>query len=46
MIGAGYGENARAALITRGLAELSRLIVAHGGRAETAAGLSGLATLC
>jgi glycerol-3-phosphate dehydrogenase (NAD(P)+) len=45
VIGAGYGENARAALITRGLAELSRLIVAQGGRAETAAGLSGLGDL-
>jgi glycerol-3-phosphate dehydrogenase (NAD(P)+) len=43
--GAGIGENARAALITRGLAELSRLITAHGGRAETAAGLSGLGDL-
>jgi glycerol-3-phosphate dehydrogenase (NAD(P)+) len=43
--GAGYGENARAALITRGLAELSRLIVAQGGRAETATGLSGLGDL-
>ena len=43
--GAGLGENARAALITRGLAELSRLIVAQGGRAETAAGLSGLGDL-
>ena len=45
VIGAGYGENARAALVTRGLAELSRLIVAQGGRAETAAGLSGLGDL-
>ena len=45
VIGAGYGENARAALITRGLAELSRLIVAQGGRAETAAGLSGMGDL-
>jgi glycerol-3-phosphate dehydrogenase (NAD(P)+) len=43
--GAGYGENARAALITRGLAELARLIVAQGGRAETASGLSGLGDL-
>jgi glycerol-3-phosphate dehydrogenase (NAD(P)+) len=43
--GGGYGENARAALITRGLAELSRLIVAQGGRPETAAGLSGLGDL-
>jgi glycerol-3-phosphate dehydrogenase (NAD(P)+) len=45
LTGAGYGENARAALITRGLAELSRLIVAMGGRAETASGLSGLGDL-
>ncbi len=43
--GAGLGENARAALVTRGLAELSRLTVALGGRAETAAGLSGLGDL-
>ena len=43
--GAGLGENARAALITRGLAELSRLVLALGGRAETAAGLSGLGDL-
>ncbi|MBY0338197.1 MAG: NAD(P)H-dependent glycerol-3-phosphate dehydrogenase, partial [Acetobacteraceae bacterium] len=43
--GAGLGENARAALITRGLAELSRLVVALGGRADTAAGLSGLGDL-
>ncbi|RVT98769.1 NAD(P)-dependent glycerol-3-phosphate dehydrogenase [Rhodovarius crocodyli] len=43
--GAGFGENARAALITRGLAELSRLVLALGGRAETAAGLSGLGDL-
>ncbi len=45
VMGAGLGENARAALVTRGLAELSRLIVAQGGRAETAAGLSGLGDL-
>jgi glycerol-3-phosphate dehydrogenase (NAD(P)+) len=43
--GAGFGENARAALITRGLAELSRLVVAQGGRAETVGGLSGLGDL-
>lgn len=43
--GAGFGENARAALITRGLAELSRLILAEGGRAETASGLAGLGDL-
>jgi len=43
--GAGLGENARAALITRGLAELSRLTVALGGRADTVMGLSGLGDL-
>ena len=45
VIGAGLGENARAALITRGLAELARLVVALGGRAETVMGLSGLGDL-
>ena len=45
VIGAGLGENARAALVTRGLAELSRLTVALGGRQETVAGLSGLGDL-
>ena len=45
VIGAGLGENARAALVTRGLAELMRLAVALGGRAETVAGLSGLGDL-
>ncbi len=44
-IGAGYGENARAALVTRALAEIARLAVALGGRAETVAGLSGLGDL-
>lgn len=44
-IGAGLGENARAALITRGVAELGRLIAALGGRAATAAGLSGMGDL-
>jgi glycerol-3-phosphate dehydrogenase (NAD(P)+) len=43
--GLGYGHNTVAALITRGLAELSRLVVALGGRAETAAGLAGLGDL-
>ncbi|MCU0887775.1 MAG: NAD(P)-dependent glycerol-3-phosphate dehydrogenase [Rubritepida sp.] len=43
--GLGLGENARAALITRGVAELTRLVLAEGGRAETAAGLSGLGDL-
>jgi glycerol-3-phosphate dehydrogenase (NAD(P)+) len=45
VMGAGLGENARAALITRGLAELSRLAAALGGRAETMMGLSGLGDL-
>jgi glycerol-3-phosphate dehydrogenase (NAD(P)+) len=45
VMGAGLGENARAALVTRGLAEISRLAVALGGKAETVAGLSGLGDL-
>jgi glycerol-3-phosphate dehydrogenase (NAD(P)+) len=40
-----FGENARAALITRGLAEMMRLGVAMGGRAETLMGLSGMGDL-
>lgn len=39
------GENTRAALITRGLAEIARLVVASGGKAETVAGLAGLGDL-
>jgi len=39
------GPNARAALITRGLAEIARLAVARGARAETLMGLSGLGDL-
>jgi len=39
------GHNAMAALITRGLAEISRLACAEGGRRETLAGLSGLGDL-
>ena len=42
---AGLGLNARAALITRGLAEMTRLGVALGARAETFMGLSGLGDL-
>jgi glycerol-3-phosphate dehydrogenase (NAD(P)+) len=45
VIGAGLGENARAGLITRGLAELARVAVALGGRSETVMGLSGLGDL-
>ena len=43
--GRGLGDNARAALITRGLAEMMRLGVAKGGRPETFSGLSGLGDL-
>lgn len=39
------GENARAALVTRGLAEMTRLAVALGGRRETLTGLSGMGDL-
>jgi glycerol-3-phosphate dehydrogenase (NAD(P)+) len=43
--GLGYGHNTVAALITRGLAEITRLAVAEGGRADTLAGLAGLGDL-
>jgi glycerol-3-phosphate dehydrogenase (NAD(P)+) len=43
--GLGLGHNALAALITRGLAEISRLAAAAGGRRETPSGLSGLGDL-
>ncbi|HNW91853.1 MAG TPA: NAD(P)H-dependent glycerol-3-phosphate dehydrogenase [bacterium] len=43
--GLGFGDNTRAALITRGLREMERLGVAQGARAETFAGLSGLGDL-
>jgi glycerol-3-phosphate dehydrogenase (NAD(P)+) len=43
--GLGFGDNTRAALITRALAELTRLGVALGGRAETFAGLAGMGDL-
>lgn len=43
--GLGLGHNALAALITRGLAEISRLACAAGARRETLAGLSGLGDL-
>jgi len=43
--GLGLGQNALAALITRGLAEVTRLACAAGGRRETLAGLSGLGDL-
>lgn len=44
-IGAGFGDSARAALMTRGLSEMRRMAVARGGRAETLAGLSGIGDL-
>lgn len=43
--GLGLGHNAMAALITRGLVEISRLACAEGGRRDTLAGLSGLGDL-
>jgi glycerol-3-phosphate dehydrogenase (NAD(P)+) len=43
--GMGLGQNARAALITRGLTEITRLGLALGARAETFTGLSGLGDL-
>jgi len=43
--GLGLGHNSVAALITRGLAEMTRLVVACGGRTETMAGLAGLGDL-
>ena len=43
--GLGLGHNSVAALITRGLAEMTRLVVACGGRGETMAGLAGLGDL-
>jgi len=43
--GLGLGSNATAALITRGLAEMTRLVVACGGKRETLFGLAGLGDL-
>jgi glycerol-3-phosphate dehydrogenase (NAD(P)+) len=43
--GKGLGESAKAALITRGFAELSRLAISQGAQPETLAGLSGLGDL-
>ena len=45
MIGAGFGENTRAALITRGIDEMKALAEALGGRRETVTGLSGTGDL-
>ena len=43
--GLGYGDNTKAALITRGITEITRLGVAMGGKAETFAGLTGIGDL-
>jgi glycerol-3-phosphate dehydrogenase (NAD(P)+) len=43
--GLGFGQNARAALITRGLAEITRFALAKGAEAATLAGLSGMGDL-
>jgi glycerol-3-phosphate dehydrogenase (NAD(P)+) len=45
LFGLNLGHNTVAALVTRGLAEITRLVVACGGRAETMAGLAGLGDL-
>ena len=45
VIGAGLGDSARAALITRGFAEMSRFASLQGAQAETLAGLAGLGDL-
>lgn len=45
VMGAGLGDSARAALVTRGYAEMQRLALALGARPETLAGLSGLGDL-
>ncbi len=43
--GCGFGDNTKAALMTRGLAEISRLGIAMGGKKETFAGLTGIGDL-
>ena len=43
--GLGYGDNTKAALITRGIAEISRLGTAMGGKPQTFAGLTGIGDL-
>lgn len=45
VIGAGLGDSARAALMTRGFAEMKRLAIASGAETETLSGLSGLGDL-
>jgi len=43
--GMGYGDNTRAALITRGLVEMKRFVLAYGGTPETLSGLAGIGDL-
>ncbi len=43
--GLGYGDNTKAALITRGISEITRLAVAMGAKAETLTGLTGMGDL-
>lgn len=43
--GLGFGDNTKAALMTRGIAEIGRLVIAMGGHMETVAGLSGIGDL-
>ncbi len=43
--GLGYGDNTKAALITRGISEISRLAIAMGAKAETLSGLTGIGDL-
>ncbi len=43
--GLGFGDNTRAALITRGLVEMQRFVLAYGGRPETLSGLAGIGDL-
>lgn len=43
--GMGYGDNTRAALITRGLVEMKRFVLAYGGKPETLSGLAGVGDL-
>ncbi len=43
--GLGFGDNTRAALITRGLAEMKRFVIAYGGKPVTLSGLAGIGDL-
>ena len=43
--GMGFGDNTRAALITRGLAEMKRFVIGYGGQPETLSGLAGIGDL-